>query len=90
MTPSLGLLYGINPQPYLISAFSIKLIGKPSVIIDKLTTSDFGLFYGISPQPYLILAFLIKLIGKLTLSWSFLWSKFKLQILQVHLIIIRE
>ena len=30
-TLQLGLLYGINPQPYLVSAFSVKLIARPTL-----------------------------------------------------------
>ena len=35
-TPYLGLFYGINPQPYLISAFSMKLIAKLSLFLSFL------------------------------------------------------
>ena len=51
------------------------------IIMDKTTTPYLGLFYGINPQLYLISSFSIKLIAKPTLFWSFLWNKFKLQIL---------
>ena len=51
------------------------------VITAKTTTPYLGLFYGVKSQAYLILSFSVKLIAKLTLFWSFLWNKFKFQIL---------
>ena len=45
-TQYLGLFYGINPQPYLISAFSIKLIAKPTLfwtfLQNKFKLQNFG------------------------------------------------